>query len=67
MKKLLLLSCMMLGLTASAQIPLIEHVGGSVGVGTTGITVDVAARITDLFGVRAGVDIMPQIKMNKDL
>jgi hypothetical protein len=67
MKKLFILGCMMLGLTASAQVPLIEHVGGSVGVGTTGITVDVAARVTSYFGIRAGVDIMPQIKINKDL
>lgn len=43
-----------------------NHLGASVGVGTTGITVDLATPITGFLQMRAGVDIMPGITFKSD-
>lgn len=54
-------------LGASALGPnIFNHLGASVGVGTTGITIDVATPITGFVQMRAGVDIMPGITFNAD-
>ena len=54
-------------LSASAIGPnIFNHLGASVGVGTTGITIDVATPITGFVQMRAGVDIMPGITFNAD-
>ena len=66
MKKLFVLGCMMLGMTA-AQAQTMPNVGVSVGVGTTGISIDAAATYTPYLGARLGVDIMPQVKIGTDL
>jgi hypothetical protein len=50
----------------SAQF-LDPHFGVGVGVGTTGIAVDVSGTLNDYLGVRLGADIMPQIKIGTDL
>lgn len=41
-----------------------NHVGVGIGVGTTGIDIEVAAPITDYVQVRAGVSIMPKFTMS---
>jgi hypothetical protein len=56
----------LLSLGASAQM-FEPHVGIGVGVGTTGIAIDAGITLNDYLGVRGGVDIMPQIKVNKDI
>lgn len=56
---------------ASAQdvddLGIFNHVGAGLGVGTTGISIDVAAPITPYVAVRAGVGIFPTIKVKTDL
>lgn len=66
MKKLFFLGCMMLGMTA-AHAQTTPNVGVSVGVGTTGISIDAAATYTPYLGARFGVDIMPKIKIGTEL
>ena len=44
-----------------------KQLGIGVGVGTTGISVDLSTTVNRWFGVRAGVDIVPEIKVNTDL
>lgn len=44
-----------------------KNLGVGVGVGTTGIVIDASTTIHNYFGVRFGVDIMPKIKVNKDI
>lgn len=41
--------------------------GIGVGVGTTGVVIDASTTINRWFGIRAGVDLFPNIKMNTDL
>ena len=72
MKKLLIVcSLALLGLqNVSAQnedtwIP--QQLGIGVGVGTTGIVIDLSTTMNRWLGVRAGVDIFPEIKVNTDL
>ena len=66
MKKMFLaLGLVLLGSNAFAQT--MPNVGLSVGVGTTGISIDAAATYTPYLGARLGVDIMPQIKIGTDL
>ncbi len=71
MKKFLLLcGVALLGMShASAQefYGLGNRVGISVGAGLTGITIDAATCLTPYVGVRAGVDIFPNIKVDTDL
>lgn len=67
MKKLLTLcSFALLSLGASAQA-FDPHFGIGVGVGTTGIDIDASLTINKYIGLRGGVDIMPKIKVNKDI
>jgi len=64
MKKLLIAcSAMLLTLGASAQV----HFGIGAGAGTTGIALDASLMVGKYVGIRGGVDIMPQIKVNKDI
>lgn len=42
----------------------LRHLSLSVGVGTTGVTADLGTMVTNTFGLRAGVDYMPEIKGN---
>ena len=64
MKKLLIAcSVMLLSLGASAQV----HFGIGAGAGTTGISLDASLMVGKYVGIRGGVDIMPQIKVNKDI
>ena len=44
-----------------------KNLAVGVGVGTTGIVIDASTTIHNYFGVRFGVDIMPKIKVNKDI
>ncbi len=65
MKKfLVLLTLCACALGASAQV--FNHLGAGVGVGTTGITVELATPITSFVQMRAGVSIMPGITFNAD-
>ena len=67
MKKLLTLcGFVLLSMSASAQM-FEPHVGIGVGVGTTGIAIDASATLNDYIGLRGGVDIMPKIKIDKDI
>ena len=70
MRKLLTACLMFAGMQmVSAQeatwVP--KNLGVGVGVGTTGIVIDASTTIHNYFGVRFGVDIMPKIKVNKDI
>lgn len=44
-----------------------NRVGVSVGAGLTGVTIDAATCLTPYVGVRAGVDIFPNIKIGTEL
>ena len=46
---------------------IINHVGLNVGAGTEGISVGVAAPVTNFLEVEAGVNIMPSFKLSGDL
>ena len=64
MKKLLIAcSVVLLSLSASAQV----HFGIGAGVGTTGVDIDASFMFGKYIGLRGGVDICPDIKVNKDL
>lgn len=70
MRKLLTACLMVAGMQmVSAQeatwVP--KNLAVGVGVGTTGIVIDASTTIHNYFGVRFGVDIMPKIKVNKDI
>lgn len=69
MKKVLVLaSAVILSIgTTSAQKFFDPHFGVGVGVGTTGIAIDASGTINDYLGVRAGVDIIPKIKIGTEL
>ena len=103
MKKLFVLSCVMLGITSvhaqvltttvqdtvattvqsTPQYPtssyfsekgnsgsssfLPNKLGASLGVGTTGVTFDLSTQFSDYIGLRAGVDWVPNVKVNADL
>ncbi|UKK53312.1 hypothetical protein [Prevotella sp. E2-28] len=69
MKKLLVIaSAVLLSYgTASAQFLFSPHFGVGVGVGTTGIAVDASGTFNSYLGARVGVDIMPKIKIKKEL
>jgi hypothetical protein len=47
---------------AQSESNIFSHFGGSVGIGTTGLTIDLTTNVTDFVGIRAGVDIMPKVK-----
>lgn len=78
MKKLMILACAVFGLNAAhAQTEgawnewngknILEHVGASVGVGTTGISIEVGTDVTDYLTVRGGVNIFPKLTMDFDI
>lgn len=65
-KRSLILAAAAIALTASAGQPVFNHLGAGVGVGTTGISIEVATPITEWVQMRAGVSIMPGITFNSD-
>ena len=71
MKKLLVFASVLLFTSASVSAQednnIFTHFGASVGVGTTGVTIDLATNITDYVGLRVGADIMPKIKYDTDI
>lgn len=75
MKKLLVIVSMVLGLnTAQAQSSggwndqnILTHFGVGVGVGFSGLTIDVGSDITDYLTLRGGVDIFPSVKLDFDI
>lgn len=67
MKKLLIVCGMMLlGTGAFAQLGDFK-IGAGLGVGTTGIAIDVSGTYGNYLGARFGVDIMPNIKVKTDI
>lgn len=68
MKKAFLLALVgAASLTASAQsLDIFNHLGAGVGVGTNGISVELATPITSFVQMRAGVSVMPGITFNAD-
>ena len=71
MRKLLLATlALLLGITdmsAQTNSEIFNHLGTSIGVGTTGITIDLSTPVTHYLGIRAGVDIIPTIKYSTNL
>ena len=69
--KNLLIACLMLAgmqnMSAQEATWAPKNLGVGIGVGTTGIAIDASTTIHNYFGVRFGVDIMPKIKVNKDI
>lgn len=66
-----IISCMALlmslGVSAQNETGVADHLGVSVGVGTTGITLDLSTMFTDYVGLRVGADIFPNLKLNTEL
>lgn len=70
MKKRILIFSLLLASFSSTYAQgnkVFNHVGLGLGVGTTGITIDVAAPVTRHFEIRAGIDIMPNLKYGNSL
>lgn len=71
MRKLFVFIALMCGMTAVAkdefEYGVFNHLGASVSAGTTGVGVHVSTCVTKWLGVRAGVNIMPGIKINTDV
>ena len=71
MKKITaLVGCILLSvgsLSAQEDSNVFTHLGVSAGVGSTGISVDLATNVTDYVSVRGGVDIMPKFKYKSDI
>ena len=44
-----------------------NKLGASLGVGTTGVTFDLSTQFSDYIGLRAGVDWLPNVKVDADL
>ena len=63
-KNILILSLILVQFTSTyaQENKVFNHVGLGLGVGTTGITIDVAAPVTKYLDIRAGMDIMPNFK-----
>lgn len=67
MKKLLIV-CGLALLSTGAFAQLGDfRIGAGVGVGTTGIDIDVSATYGEYLGARFGVDIMPKFKIDKNI
>lgn len=64
--KTILVTFLALSLTNSAMTQddknLLNHLAVGIGVGSPGITLELAAPVTDYLAVRAGADIMPKLK-----
>lgn len=70
MKQLMMICGLLLGtvgMQAEDDNNVFSHLGASVGVGSTGVTIDLATNITDFVGVRVGADIMPKITYKTDI
>ena len=73
MKKLMMMAVILLAGVGSVMAQsdykrgLFNHVGLNVGAGTEGISVGVAAPVTNFLEVEAGVNIMPSFKLSGDL
>ncbi len=73
MKKLMMLAVILLTSVGSVMAQsdykrgIFDHVGLNVGAGTEGISVGVAAPVTNFLEVEAGVNIMPSFKLSGDL
>lgn len=73
MKKLMMLAVILLTSVGSVMAQsdykrgIFNHVGLNVGAGTEGISVGVAAPVTNFLEVEAGVNIMPSFKLSGDL
>lgn len=46
---------------------ILTHLGVGVGVGTTGISIDLGTDVTDYLTVRGGLDIFPKVSMDFDI
>lgn len=57
----------LLGLQNVSAQAIDPHFGVGVGVGTTGIAIDVSGTLNSYVGARFGVDIMPEIKIGTEL
>lgn len=55
-----------MAMTAMAGLPVFNHLGAGVGVGTNGISIEATTTITPFVHMRAGVSIMPGITFNTD-
>lgn len=49
------------------KLDIFNHLGVAAGIGTTGVTLDLGTTVTPWVQLRAGVDIMPELKMNTTL
>ena len=70
MKKTILIFSLLLASFSSTyaqENKVFNHIGLGLGVGTTGITIDVAAPVTKYLDIRAGMDIMPNFKYGTSL
>jgi hypothetical protein len=73
MKKLMMVAVILLTSVGSVMAQsdykrgIFNHVGLNVGAGTEGISVGVAAPVTNFLEVEAGVNIMPSFKLSDDL
>lgn len=73
MKKLMMMAVILLTSVGSVMAQsdykrgIFNHVGLNVGAGTEGISVGVAAPVTNFLEVEAGVNIMPSFKLSGDL
>lgn len=62
-----IIAAAVIALTVSAKQPIFNHLGADVGVGTNGISVEVATPVTDWVQMRAGVSFMPGITFHSDV
>lgn len=73
MKKLMMMAVILLAGVGSVMAQsdykrgIFNHVGLNVGASTEGISVGVAAPVTNFLEVEAGVNIMPSFKLSGDL
>ena len=67
MKKLLISAVALVMTLSASALDIFNHLGAGVGVGTTGISVELATPITKFVTMRAGVSIMPGITFNSDV
>ena len=68
-KNILILSLILVQFasTYAQENKVFNHLGLGLGVGTTGITIDMATPITKHLDIRAGIDIMPNFKYRTSL
>ena len=68
-KNILILSLILVQFasTYAQENKVFNHFGLGLGVGTTGITIDMATPITKHLDIRAGIDIMPNFKYGTSL